>query len=149
MNEAPRLMNLNESNFPRVYFSTERRRKRRYPLALNLRWKLRSVAETGTGTGTTIDLSSGGILFRPDKALPEGHQVDISISWPVLLENFPALQLAVSGVITRTTENGSAVRILNHEFRTMARASGESPEERRRLALVPVKLHSRWDEPRS
>src|SRR6476660_9384014 len=135
-------MNLNESNFAPVHSSMERRRKRRYPLALNVRWKLipvRSVAETGTGT--TIDLSSGGILFRPCKELPEGHQLEMSISWPVLLDNFPALQLAVSGVVIRTTENGSAVRILNHEFRTMARESGESPEERRRLALLPSQLH--------
>ena len=138
-------MNLNKSNFAPVHLSTERRRKRRYPLALNVRWKLipvRSVAETGTGT--TIDVSSGGILFRPNKELPEGHQLEMSISWPVLLENFPALQLAVSGVVIRTTENGSAVRILNHEFRTMARESGESLEERRRLALLPSQLHSRW-----
>jgi hypothetical protein len=138
-------MDLNESNFAPVYSRTERRRKRRYPLALHVRWKLipvRSVPETGTGT--TKDVSSGGILFCPNKELPEGHQLEMSISWPVLLENFPALQLAVSGLVIRTTENGSAVRILNHEFRTMAREGGESPQERRRLALVPVQLHSRW-----
>jgi len=89
-----------------------------------------------------MDFSSGGILFHSDKPLPEGYQVEISISWPVVLENFPALQLAVSGVILRTTENGSAVRILNHEFRTMARESGDARDQRR-LALVPVRLNSR------
>jgi hypothetical protein len=123
----------------------DRRRKRRYPLVLELQWKvLKADSVAATGTGTTLDLSSSGILFHCDKPLPQGYRIMMSISWPVALDGFPALQLAVSGVILRTTKNGSAaVRILNHEFRTMARESGESHRERRRLSLLPVRLNSR------
>src|SRR5437870_3789431 len=80
----------------------ERRGDRRYDLSLNVRWKLirrRRVLEMGAGI--TIDLSSGGILLETDRQLPIGLNVELSISWPVLLHNVAPLQLVVVGRVVR------------------------------------------------
>src|SRR5437764_8820031 len=83
--------------------SGDRRHDQRYELKLDVRWKLirrRRVLETGTGH--TIDMSSGGILFDAGKQLPEGLNVELSITWPALLQNMAPLQLVASGRIVRS-----------------------------------------------
>jgi hypothetical protein len=53
----------------------ERRFNRRYPITLDVQWTViwrRKIVDKGTGA--TVDLSSGGILFCAGKPLPEGHR---------------------------------------------------------------------------
>jgi hypothetical protein len=98
----------------------DRRNDRRYGLQLDVKWKLirrRRVLETGTGH--TIDLSSGGLMFDAGRRLPEGLNVELSITWPVLLHDVAPLQLVVSGRIVRTDGQRIGVRAVQHEFRTM------------------------------
>jgi len=98
----------------------DRRNDRRYGLQLDVKWKLirrRRVLETGTGH--TVDLSSGGLMFDAGRHLPAGLNVELSITWPVLLHNVAPLQLVVSGRIVRTDGQRIAVRAVQHEFRTM------------------------------
>jgi hypothetical protein len=98
----------------------ERRSDRRYGLQLELRWRLiRRRRVLDTGMGRTLDLSSGGILFDPGRRMPEGLNVELSISWPVLLHDVAPLQLVVSGRIVRSRGNQTAVRMVQHEFRTV------------------------------
>src|SRR6266498_2226174 len=80
----------------------DRRQDRRYQLQLDLKWKLiRRRRVLDTGTGQTIDLSSGGILFDAGRHLPEGLNVELSIAWPVLLHNVAPMQLVIFGRIKR------------------------------------------------
>jgi len=112
----------------------DRRRDRRYGIHLDLRWKLirrRRVLETGVGQ--TVDLSSGGILFVSGHTLPVGLNVELAITWPVLLRNEAPMQLIVAGRIVRTSESGTAVEMVQHEFRTMSTAS----EQRGRQGSTP------------
>jgi hypothetical protein len=103
----------------------DRRQDRRYRIHLDLRWKLiRRRRVLDTGVGQTVDLSSGGILFDPGRPLPVGLNVELSISWPVLLRNEAPMQLIVSGKIVRAGQNRIAVAMVQHEFRT----SGVSAE---------------------
>ena len=97
----------------------DRRRDRRYQLQLDLRWKLiRRRRVLDTGTGHTVDLSSGGILFDAGRRLPEGLNVELSVTWPVLLHNVAPMQLVVSGKIKRCTGRMVAIETVQHEFRT-------------------------------
>jgi len=97
----------------------DRRSDRRYDIALDLRWKvIRRRRVLDAGTGTTCDLSSGGILFETDRQLPTGLNVELSISWPVLLHNVAPLQLVVTGRIVRASGRRTAIRMMQHEFRT-------------------------------
>jgi hypothetical protein len=109
----------------------DRRRDRRYGLELDLRWKLirrRRVLESGEGR--TLDVSSGGILFDAGRPLPAGLNVELSITWPVMLHNVAPLQLLVYGKIVRSDGRRTAIRMMQHEFRT----AGTVME--RRLALA-------------
>ncbi len=114
--------------------SGDRRSDRRYELRLDMRWKLirrRRVLEAGTGR--TLDVSSGGILFEAGRPLPVGLNVELSISWPVLLRDVAPLQLVVTGRIIRVEGDRIAVRMTQHDFRTL----GLPPENRRaRFASV-------------
>src|ERR1700689_3529770 len=105
----------------------DRRSDRRYDIALDLRWKaVRRRREWDAGTGTTLDLSSGGILFETDRQLPTGLNVELSISWPVLLHNVAPLQLVVTGRIVRASGRRTAVRMMQHEFRTAKQPTDRS-----------------------
>ena len=98
----------------------DRRGDRRYEIRLDARWKLvrrRRVLETGSGR--TLDFSSGGVFFEPGRQLPVGLNVELSISWPVLLHDVAPLQLVVCGRIVRSSGNRAAIRMVQHEFRTV------------------------------
>ena len=106
----------------------DRRKDRRYSIHLELRWKLirrRRVLETGVGQ--TIDLSSGGILFDPGRQLPVGLNVELAISWPVLLRNEAPMQLVAYGRIVRAGQNRTAVSMAQHEFRTSGTLADQRP----------------------
>jgi hypothetical protein len=97
----------------------DRRSDRRYRIRLDVRWKLiRRRKVQDTGTGQTLDISSGGILFETDRELPVGLNVEMSIVWPVLLRQMAPMQLVVSGRIVRSANRWVAVRMTQHEFRT-------------------------------
>jgi hypothetical protein len=97
----------------------DRRSDRRYDMALDLRWKvIRGRRILDAGTGTTLDLSNGGILFEADRQLPAFLNVELAISWPVLLDSQTPLQLVVTGRIVRTSGRLTAIRMIQHQFRT-------------------------------
>jgi hypothetical protein len=105
----------------------ERRKDRRYHLQLELKWKLiRRRRLLDTGAGRTIDVSSGGIRFDAGRHLPEGLNVELSISWPVLLHNVAPMLLVATGKIVRCDGRQVAIRTVQHEFRT-AGVSSERP----------------------
>ena len=108
----------------------DRRQDRRYQLQLDLRWKLiRRRRVLDTGTGKTVDISSGGICFDAGRHLPEGLNVELSISWPVLLHNVAPMQLVATGKIVRSNGRQAALQTTQHEFRTAgASAEHRSPQ---------------------
>src|ERR1043165_3115619 len=99
----------------------DRRKGRRYSIQMDLRWKLiRRRKLLLSGVGHTSDLSSNGIMFNAGRPLPEGLDVELSIAWPILLNDESPMQLAVSGRIVRCNGNQVALRMVQHEFRTVA-----------------------------
>ncbi len=71
-----------------------------------------------TGTGTTVDLSSTGILFESENQLPPDGAVELSIAWPILLDGSLPMQLMVCGRIARVSGRKVAIAITQYEFRT-------------------------------
>lgn len=95
-------------------------------MALDVRWKLAdSTRALDSGTGTTIDLSSGGILFDADRNVSVGRSIRLSIAWPVLLDQ-TLLQVLFSGKVVRVEGRRIAVHTNTHEFRTVARARAQA-----------------------
>jgi hypothetical protein len=121
----------------------DRRKDRRYPVELALRYKLirrRRVLESGAGH--TVDLSSGGILFQAERPLQPGLNVELSIDWPVLLHNVAPLRLVVTGRIVRSDERGVALRSVQHEFRTQSSHHLKADPATRGLAAFPSPVQS-------
>lgn len=117
----------------------ERRKKIRFPIMRELRYK---VLEGDTivefGLGTTLDMASGGVAFLNNKPLREGSFIELSISWPVLLEDSCPMRLIVFGRVVRSSERETVCSVDKYEFRTQARVLRQ---------MVPVRHDSmleRW-----
>jgi len=48
-----------------------------------------------------------------------GLNVELAIAWPVLLHNVAPMQLVVEGRIVRSESGRIAIRMIQHEFRTV------------------------------
>ena len=82
---------------------TERRSKRRYPIHLEVQYKLlkhRRVERLGGGR--TLNISSGGVLFEADGLLNTTGPIELALSWPFLLHGSCNLKLVIRGRIVRT-----------------------------------------------
>ena len=121
---------------------TERRKKTRFPICCELRYKLMERDSiVAQGTGETIDISSGGVFFLTGEAL-KGSFIELSISWPVLLEENTRIRLVVFGRLVRSDGRTAACTVDKYEFRTQRRTEG--PE----LHLRRDSMLHRWVEDR-
>jgi hypothetical protein len=106
----------------------ERRSHNRYPIKLEVRYSLLNgdLVER-IGYGSTLNVSSNGILFEADAVLPIGRSIKLAVEWPFLLRGVCALKLHVRGTIICSDMKQTAVEIVRHEFRTAGiRAPGAS-----------------------
>jgi c-di-GMP-binding flagellar brake protein YcgR len=106
----------------------ERRSKRRFDIAQDVRYKMlygQRIAETGLGR--TQNISSGGIWFSTESILTPGMPVELSMSWPVLLNDSCPMKLMIYGCVVRSTDRGAAVAIERYEFRTQGSRSFQQP----------------------
>jgi hypothetical protein len=68
--------------------------------------------------GESLNISSTDLLFTTKESFLPGQAVEVSIDWPILLDNRVRLSLVVEGVVVRTAEDHAAMRIERHYFRT-------------------------------
>ena len=101
----------------------ERRMKRRFLIGQEVRYKMlygQRIAETGCGK--TLNISSAGVWFTTDATLTAGMPVELSINWPVLLNDSCPMKLMIYGCVIRSSEKGAAVAIERYEFRTQGKS---------------------------
>jgi hypothetical protein len=100
----------------------DRRSKSRFAIERDVRYKL---AEDGVvvaaGSGQTVDMCSGGVAFVAEQPLTPGGFVELSISWPVLLDETCRMRFIVFGRILRCTGRRTVCSIDKYEFRTQGR----------------------------
>jgi hypothetical protein len=99
---------------------TDRRSADRFPIERELKYKMlsRRSGDEG-GIGTTLNISSSGILFRTQHVLIPGKRLEMAISWPAQLDNKCALKLVARGRVVRYEGGRAAVEIQRYEFRTL------------------------------
>jgi ribosomal protein S8E len=114
----------------------ERRTKRRFEIDQEVRYKMlygQRIAETGVGR--TMNISSGGVWFSTENMLTSGMPVELSMNWPVLLNDSCPMKLMIYGCVVRSNEKGAAVAIERYEFRTQGsrnfHGTGTAPVELR------------------
>jgi hypothetical protein len=97
----------------------ERRARKRFPIVRDVQYEVTyRGGDTRSGIGTTVNVSSAGVLFTAPEALVPGERIQLSISWPAQLEGKYALNLVAQGRITRCRDTNVAMEIVSHEFRT-------------------------------
>ena len=100
----------------------ERRSKFRFAMERDVRYK---VAGDGVvvaaGSGQTIDVCSGGVAFVTEQPLTAGGFVELSISWPVLLDEACPMRFIVFGRVLRCNGRKTVCSIDKYEFRTSGR----------------------------
>ena len=104
----------------RAEITDDRRASNRLPIEREVRYKVLGGKKTvkQVGTGKTLNMSSGGVLFTTESALPEGERVELAVSWPAQLNDALPLKLVALGRLVRTEENQAAISIERYEFKT-------------------------------
>jgi hypothetical protein len=93
-------------------------------LRRELRYRLlQQPVSDSAGTGTALNASSAGIAFTSDRPLPLNAHIEISMSWPVPLQDACPLRLLAKGRVVRCQDANVACAIDKFEFRTQARAA--------------------------
>ena len=102
----------------------DRRQRARFPIRRELRFKvLQDTTVLDVGAGETLNIGSGGALFSMNGTLETGCFVELSISWPVLLDSICPMRLIAFGRVIRSEGGVTACTIDKYEFRTQARAT--------------------------
>ncbi len=119
----------------------DRRAKTRFGIRRELRYKLLEGDEAvEAGTGFTVDIASGGVAFLASRRLPYGAFLEVSISWPALLNKTCPMRLNVFGRVLRTNGELVVCSIDKYEFRVQARSTHEATAVRQDSML------QRWAE---
>jgi hypothetical protein len=114
----------------------ERRTKRRFQIDQEVKYKMlygQRIAETGVGR--TMNISSGGVWFSTESMLTSGMPVELSMNWPVLLNDSCPMKLMIYGCVVRSNEKGAAVAIERYEFRTQGSRSFQQTQAQLEVRL--------------
>ena len=107
----------------------DRRANRRYALDLPVQFKImKDYLVLGTGTGTTTDMSSKGVAFTTTQPPKVGSYLELSVNWPILLNQSCPLKLVVFGKVVRREGGQTAMRVDRHEFRTQSANSVQAAQ---------------------
>jgi hypothetical protein len=110
---------------------TERRNKHRFGIQRDVRYKM---ADDGivvaSGNGKTINMGSGGVAFVAEDPLLPGAFVELSISWPVLLDESCPMRVIGFGRVLRVQGKKAVCSVDKYEFRTQSRTLQTMPAPR-------------------
>jgi hypothetical protein len=65
-------------------------------------------------------MSAGGILVQFSETIAPGVKLELAMDWSGLYHNREKMRLFLTGVVTRTSRGGTALRIVGHRFRDMS-----------------------------
>jgi hypothetical protein len=100
-------------------YRVDQRSHRRYPIGLNLEYKLLKRGRVGcSGFGKVLNISSRGVLFEAHEDLRAIGRIEVTIPWPFQLDGVCPLKLVMRGRIVRSDGNKIAIISEHHEFRT-------------------------------
>ena len=117
-------------------FSSERRSRRRYPLALAAEYRLLDDAERH-GFGRIRNISSSGVFFEVADRAPFSGWIELMVNWPCLLDGACPLKLVLKGRVVRREDRGIAIESNEHEFRTAGPAGGAKRQNLKLLFFHP------------
>src|ERR1017187_7991751 len=123
----------------------ERRGARRFAIEQEVLYKSldHRAAAPESGSGKTLDISSGGVLFETGQRLRSGKRVELSVNWPAQLEGGCPLKFVGVARVVRAEETSGAMHIEQYEFRTR-RSKELPPIEPEKPSRSRVPYYSSW-----
>ena len=107
-----------------TWVTVGRRKSHRFPIQLDVRFRtLGRRPESLSGTGKTINISSSGVLFTSPYEIPVGTRIEVSMRWPVELNEKCGFNLLGRGRTVRHAKGQVAVRVEEWHFRTTGEAA--------------------------
>ena len=101
--------------------SADRRASERFPIAREVRYRvLNKRANEDSGEGSTVNMSSSGLLFTAREMLLPGRRVEVAVNWPAQLNSKCALKFVARGRVVRYADGKVAIEIQQHEFKTQS-----------------------------
>jgi PilZ domain len=101
-----------------------RRKSQRFPIGLDVHYRtLGRRSDAFVGTGKTINISSSGVLFTSQHELPIGTRLEVSMRWPMKLNEKCGLNLVATGRVVRHAKGQLALRFQEWQFRTTSQPS--------------------------
>lgn len=107
----------------------DRRGSSRFPVREEVKYKVfqSTTLPPVLGSGETLNIGSGGILFTTEEKLPLGRVVELSVNWPARLDGTCPLKFVATGRVVRSEVNRAAVRIDRYEFKTRGHGGNTPP----------------------
>jgi hypothetical protein len=102
----------------------DRRTSQRLQIEQDVRYKIleKGKRERKVGIGKVLNMSSSGVLFSTETTLTKGVRVELTVSWPALLNEVTPLKLVAVGRVVRSEEKQAAIAIEKYEFKTRGSA---------------------------
>jgi len=109
-----------QDNDSRLDPAVERRASRRFPIEQEVSYRVldHKAIVPESGVGRTFDISSGGVRFGTEQRLRSGKRIEVSVSWPAVLEGGCLLKFVAVGRIVRVEDARASIIIEQYEFRT-------------------------------
>jgi hypothetical protein len=101
--------------------SKNRRATLRFKVELELTYSFHGARGFASGQGRTLDVGSGGVLFKADRDMPQDGEIHLSMAWPLSLDDGVPLRLFAVGHVIRSDHGRTAVKLLRYQFRTARR----------------------------
>jgi len=97
----------------------DRRVNSRFPVQEDVSYRvIHSHSDPISGTGSTLNIGSGGLLFTTHEDLEVGRTVEVAVNWPAKLGGTCPLRFVAVGRVVRSQDGRTAVRIQRYEFKT-------------------------------
>jgi hypothetical protein len=103
---------------------SDRRGTSRFPLEEEVTYKVLNTrgANKISGSGKSLNIGSGGILFTTTDRLPIGRTVELSVNWPARLGGTCPLKFVAIGRVVRSEPDRAVLKIERYEFKTRGTA---------------------------
>ena len=122
-----------------------RRSNHRFEIKMPLRYRRSETVQQSEWTGgATLDMSASGLLIDIPERLPIGGKAQIVIDWTGLYHGRPMVRLFLTASVIRVDRRGTALRILNHQFRDVFASDVPLQQPRSGFFLGATR---RWEQP--
>ena len=89
-----------------------------YPIEAELNYCIIHGRKVRRGRGTSLAMSSSGVVFKAKDTVPTGLNIEVWLDWPVCLDNAIARSLYIHGKTLRSEDGQANIRIVGYHFCT-------------------------------